>query len=853
MYAECKFKVSEVLGRKLTDREAEQMTESIRQAMTRLRHSDPEWGRKNKWERVSAAAKEVAKTYQVNARQRKAALQKQVIAQAECLRQYSRLGTDEDTHAFSAVAQMLNLAWKRSNGVANEYLSQMLDTINGMKGRIFGMVEDANDVRDFVREAFGERTGNEEVHKAWLAFSKTSNEMRERLVANGVDIGKIGYGYIPQSHDSWRVREAAKVLGADKNGVNNVQAWVDFIKPLLDRDKYTNDNGNVMTDDELDAVLRATYMDIVTGGNPDPSLSTIAEDASKRMRRPGARRFQSRFLHFKDAGSFIEYESMFGKGSLSGTLIGHVQKMALDIALVENFGPNAGATFDFLKNLAKGEAQNAAATESTMRLSSKFSDVGLDAIWANLTGETGQTAINHELRAEFFQGFRNLNVIGKLGKAFIASFSDIPSYFVATGFNRMSFMQGLKFLPLAYGKGWKEYATRMGIMSEGMVSDFNRWSGENLTEGWTGKLANLTMKASFLTQFTDATRRAFSLNMLAAAGKMSRSDWKALDAYDRARLEAAGIDEVDWKIFRLAGAEEHKGVWFLNPQRLRKLNEKTTDEKLVELGFTDPRITRERLREAPAKLLSWVTAESEMASLKPDLISRSMTNLGTQKGSISGEIARSFFLFKGFPIAYMRQHWERAQWLQRHGSRANRIEYLAAMAVTSTVFGALSLQVQNLLNGKDLQDMSDSKFWLAAMTKGGGLGFLGDFIANGLDDNSRYGSWGTIQFLGPIAGDVLEGYDLATSIIDKGLYDKETKPAARALRIVRSHTPFVNMWYTSTILDRAVFNELQDYLSPGYLDRMETRTYNSWGQGYWWRPGEVEPSRAPRMATAPEN
>lgn len=850
MRAECKAKVGEILGRRITNREADDIVENIRNAMSKLSRTNKDWGRMSRNERVTAAAAEVANIYRATAAQKKVATQKQVIAQAECLKQFERLGNEEDIHAFSAVAQILNNTWKRGNGVANEYLSNMLDTINGIGSRFFGLMENAADARDFCREAFGENTGNKAVHQAWLAFDKVANEMRERLVANGVRIGKLDYGYIPQSHDTWRVLKAAKVLG--QKGAKNEDAWVSFIAPLLDRSRYADMDGNPMTDADFHEMLRHSYLDIVTGGNPDPSLSTIAEQASKRFRQGSGQKFESRKLHFKDADSFLAYEEKFGKVSLSGAIIGHVQKMAQDISLVETLGPDAGSTFEFLKNVAAGEAGNARARQGRWRLSSKFSDVGLDAIWKNLTGVANLPALNHELRADFFQGWRNLNVAGKLGKAFISSFSDIPSYFVATKFNRMNFWQGLKFLPLAYGKDWREYATRMGIMAEGMVSDFNRFSGENLAEGWTGKLANATMKASFLTQFTDATRRAFALNMLACVGKMVKKGWGELDAYDRSRLQMAGIDETDWKIFQMAGTEKYKGVSFLNPQRLRELNESTTEQDLVTLGFTDPGVTRERLREAPSKLLSWVVSESEMASLNPDLISRSILNLGTQKGTIAGEIARSFFLFKGFPIAYMRQHWERAQWLNRHAGRVNRAEYVAALAIGSTVFGALSLQVQNLLNGKDMQDMSDSKFWINAMAKGGGLGFLGDFIANGLDDNSRYGAWGTIQFLGPIAGDVLEGYDVMTSLVDEGLYDKDTKPAARAVRIVRSHTPFVNMWYTGTILDRACLNELQDYLSPGYLDRMETRTRNSWGQDYWWRPGESTPDRAPEMAEAPE-
>ena len=113
------------------------------------------------------------------------------------------------------------------------------------------------------------------------------------------------------------------------------------------------------------------------------------------------------------------------------------------------------------------------------------------------------------------------------------------------------------------------------------------------------------------------------------------------------------------------------------------------------------------------------------------------------------------------------------------------------------------------------------------------------------------GAWGLASALGPQASTLVETNDLIHSIVGQGLYDKETKPGARALRLVRSHMPFLNLWYTGTALDRAVMNDLQEYLSPGYTQRMQSRLYRSWGQEFWWGPRDAVPRRAPRMADAP--
>lgn len=854
MRQECLETVSQVMGRRFTNEEGEALVEQIQATMSELRRTDPNFSTKSFDQQVSDAANVIAIQRTQRAARNKERVMLQAIKQNQALTKMDRLAKEEDTHAFKAVGRMMADIDHKAKGIANDYLSDMLDTINGIGSKWFGMIEDPKDVYDFVREAFGQNSGNERAKKAWQAWEKTAESMRLRANANGADIGKLDYGYIPQSHDGWKLLKANKIL--EQKGTNAKDAWIDFISPLLDRSQYVDEYGQVMDDSRYREMLGRIYDTIITNGSTDDDIFTIARNRPEILSR--RQKFPHRKLHFQSPESWIEYESKFAKGSLSTSLVQHVQKMASTIAIMEDWGPEPQATFDLLKFTADQVANNAikqmqeanTATGLRGRVQSmrnaftrnfQYKDsqgvfVDLDQIWSVLTGEAYRVETNKRPLADFMQGWRNLEVAGKLGKAFITSFSDIPTYFIATGFNRMGYMDGLKFLGRAYGKDWKEFAARTGIMAESMISDFNRWAGDNLGENWTGKVANATLRASFLTGFTDATRRAFSLNMMASMGKLAKTDWNSLNAFDRARLESADITMADWQIYQSAGVDTFNGVSFLNPKSIRNLS-----------GFDEL-----AKQQAESKLIAFVVKESEMASLEPDLIIRASTTRGRQKGTAEGEFFRALFLFKSFPFAMMKQHYERAQFLARHGEKGDRLKYLASIVVGTTMFGALSLQVQNLLNGKDLQDTSSREFWLNAFTKGGGFGFLGDFIANQVSENARYGAYSTVQFLGPQASTAFEVLDTITKTTGNVLYDKETKPAASALRILRSHMPFVNMWYTSTAIDRYVMNDIQEYLSPGYLARMERRTYRSWGQGYWWGPRDTAPRRAPRMADQPD-
>lgn len=838
MKQECVDLVSKALGRKISSSQGDEILAAMRARLSSMRRYDPEgWEEKTHDERVRAAAKDIAEYIVRRAEKKKENTLKNAIRQDANLREMERLARDEDIHGYAAVAKILRDVEARTHGVTNEYLVSMLDTLNGIGSKFLGLVEDKADVEAFVREAYGEKTGNERARAAWLAFDETSEKLRLRANEAGADIGKLDYNYLLQSHDWWKLKRAGK------------EKWIEDIYPLLDRDRMVGNDGEPLSSGDLQQLLGASFDNIVSTGNPESNLFEMAENLpSMFAKRAAAKKSPHRGLHFKDADSYLAYERAYGKGSLSGALIGHVSGMARDIAIMETMGPTPLATFTLLKNVAESVSQNARLTEkSSWRLLAKYSDhqgimgVSVDAMWNVLNGSANRAAVNHEGVAGFMSGWRNLEMAGKLGKAFISSFSDIPSYFIATNFNRLPFWQGAKFWVAAYGSDWKDFATRAGIIADSLASDFNRWGSDNIGQGWTAKMANATMKASFLNAFTDATRRAFSLNMMAGLAKMAKRDWAGLDDYDRARLLNAGISERDWGLFHAATPDVHKGIEFLTAPCLKSLRENCPK------GYS-----LSEVEELPSKLLAFIVQEGEMASLNPDLTTRAETTGGLQRGTLDGELRRSLFLFKSFPISMMEKHYRRAAWLARHGSRMDQLQYAAGLTVATTIFGAISLQVQNVLNGKDTQDMTSGQFWFGAMAKGGGLGFIGDYLANGLSEDARYGAMsGLTNFAGPMVGTVVQASDVLTAAAGSAIYDKKTKPAAKALNLVRSHTPFINMWYTSAAIDRAVLNEINEYLSPGYIKRSESRLRRGTGQEFWWRPDELTPSRAPRMADQP--
>ena len=294
------------------------------------------------------------------------------------------------------------------------------------------------------------------------------------------------------------------------------------------------------------------------------------------------------------------------------------------------------------------------------------------------------------------------------------------------------------------------------------------------------------------------------------------------------------------EVFQLANLEEYKGVkTMITRQSIASI----TDKQLSAAGLT----RRDALR-AETRLIPHINSEAHYASLDPTLATRTAQSRGAQKGTGSGEFWCSFMLFKSFPFDMMTRHFRRIEMLGKNGYKAGAVVYGAAILTTTTMLGALSLAAADLLAGRDVKDMTDAKFWGNAVMKGGGLGVFGDMLYNGVFAESQYGSPNVLNFLGPIVGTAFDTWDVAV-----GLYNEETSTEAKALRLVRGNMPFVNVWYVKTVLDHAVLNDLNEFLSPGYFKRQQDRARRTQGQGYWWNPREGLPRRAPRMANMPES
>ena len=357
--------------------------------------------------------------------------------------------------------------------------------------------------------------------------------------------------------------------------------------------------------------------------------------------------------------------------------------------------------------------------------------------------------------------------------------------------------------------------------------------------GWSGKLANSTMRWSLMNAWTDSLRQGFTLTMNAGLAKLARQKWDVLSEFDRVRLQRAGITEADWQAINAVPLAQYNGRELLTPQGIKDAGQP----------------------ELAARIFAFINDEAEMAVLAPDMATRAITTMGGQQaGTFGGEIARTLMQFKSFPIAMITRHWRRM--LEVSGGAdgapmlANRYTYGMALAVTTMGLGAIATQAKQVLAGKDPIDMTDpdtaARFLAKAVVQGGGLSIMGDLFLT--DPSGSFGDQAASAIKNVAGPTVGSAFDLVYKNIAGNVWEaaqgKDTHWQAEAASWVKSNTPGASVWWVKPAIDHGFLNAMNENMSPGYLARRQQRAHKDWEQKFWWAPGAGLPDRAPDLAGA---
>lgn len=827
--AQCIAAMKRAIGRDPTAKELRDIEDRLRANMRELAVRDPvRASSMTARQRLDAAAQLASRQLVAEAAKARQRVAQSIIARQR-LEQYQASHPEgpvqalDDLVAFNprSTAGVMSIE-TRARAIARNAERQLLELWEQGGDRFLGLFENTDGLDALVREIHGEDTGNAAAKQAAAEWHRVAESMRQAYNDAGGEIGRLDDWGMPHHHSAEKVARAGR------------DAWAMETMQLVDRDRYRHEDGRRFNDTEMREFLEAAWLSIASRG-----ANKLEPGAWSGGGMRAKRHAEERQIHFRDAGAWIEYQRRYGDRGVFQVLTGHIRRMAGDLALIEVLGPNPDHTMRWAmdsaqKEIATTQPLEAERTQERLR--------AVDKLYTMVA--TGGEPIADRRIAGAADSLKNILVASRLGSAIISSIGDESTMMLTSKVNGISyarvFANELRALDPTNQQELR-LARRTGLALDTMIGTLSRF-GENDLAQRTGRIANAAMRASGLNAITEARQRAFGVSFMDALGTLTRTrSWAQLHAGDKPILQAKGITDLDWRIWRAAQLEDFgNGNHLLTPEGVSRVDDATIGNLI---GSTDAADIRRARRDAVIRLIGVTAEEVDMAVINPGIRDRARAALGQQRGTLRGELVRSVFLFKSFPLAMIARHWGRAATMSR-GSRAG---YIAALLASTTVLGALAVQVSEIVNGRDPKAMDNRRFWVASLLKGGSLGIYGDFM---FSSASQHGGSAIGTLMGPAVGLLEEAGNLTQGNMIELMQGKDPKWEAEALKFIKGITPGSSLWYAKAALDHLVFQQLQEHYSPGYLGRMKRRARTEFDQEYFWEPGDTSPDRFPNLERA---
>lgn len=450
-----------------------------------------------------------------------------------------------------------------------------------------------------------------------------------------------------------------------------------------------------------------------------------------------------------------------------------------------------------------------------------------DAMWDVMRG-SANTPVNSRF-ANTLQSARNLVSAAALGSAQISAISDIAFGKIARKFVGLEKAGSLRVVSdtfRMFSPKNRMEAVRAGLMLDSAIHVMHsqaRYVGAIHATSVTGFLADRVIGLQGLSAWTQAGKHAFGMAMMAELGDRVGLALDALPEALRNTLQRHGITATEWDRMRTTALyQPQEGVTFLRANEI----ERYADRDLAE------------------KYQMMILRETRFAVPEGTVRSQSILRSG-RPGTFVGELTRNFAQFKSFGVAVVLLHGGRVAREIGANRGAKGARYAGSMLITGMMLGALALQLKEILFGRDPRNMKSAGFWGAALLQGGGMGIYGDFLFSGVN---RFGGGLASTVAGPLVGKFDKARDFGIGNPLQVGDGEKTNAGREAVGLLRDWTPGGTLWFARLAYERTVLDQLQQMLDPqarAAFRRKVTQRRNTYGNDFWWRPGETSPRRPP--------
>lgn len=695
----------------------------------------------------------------------------------------------DDKARYSPVELRARAVKVRVNGMIDQMLADLRKTV-------LGKVRDPVLEDDIVRALNGEAVANGSAKEMADALHGALDYMRQRFNMAGGHIPKMEGYDLPHRWSAEQLRAVP------------FDQWLGDILPALDRQRMIDrDTGLPFADEKLRTALQGVYDTIRTEGWSSRKAGAIGASSIAN------RHADERFLHFRTADDWLRINDKYGEAGAFDTVMGHIDVMSREIAAMEILGPNPEATVRFLGDTIIKEAQTKG--DGAAINSAKAAAAQTRLLWDEYAGRNA-APVNERL-ARNFGTVRAVQTSAKLGSAILSAVGDFAMTAMTRRFNGMPVTSMLGDYLRLMRPGSKDdmmLALHMGAAADewaDMAASMNRLTGEELTGEFAQRLANGTLRLSGLSRHTMALRATHARLVSGMITREADKGFSKLDPDFRAMLDRYGIGAGEWDVVRKTPLKQERGAGWILPDQI-------SDQRVGD------------------KVLEMIQSETDFAVPTVDLRTRTTVNSIGQRGTWTGEIARSAFLFKSFGLTVINLHGRRM--LDMDGWSAAR--YAAGLTVATTMAGALAVQMKELQKGRDPAPMQSPAFWGKAMLQGGGWGIFGDFIGS---SESRFGGGLASTLAGPGVQTASNVADLTVGNSMKLMRGDDTDFWPDTLRIMRQEVPVLSsLWYAKPIYDRLILNHLDRMIDPDHDANVArlVRKAEDQGTGYYLPPDPAD-------------
>lgn len=701
--------------------------------------------------------------------------------------------------------------------VRGQLFAMFEDVLDHFNKGAFGIQKGKASLPNIVREVFGVNTGDQSAKEFALAWAKVQDTAVDLFNQAGGSLRKLDR-YLPNPGQN-----AAKLMRA------GLPRWSQVMKKTLDWGRMRFPDGSIIDPAQYDDVLKNVYDTLTTNGT-----SKIDPGAFRGQGHAvGNHLNQHRFLILKDADAWLQVQQEFGDGTIFDVFAHHLTAMSHSIAMVDVFGPNPQAGFanlraEVLKQAASQGGKVRADAEGVLK---NVAEPMFDAVSRANPMDPESTL------GTMVTSTSNVLMSAQLGSAtLIAAPGDFMQSVAVRALHHMGLFDGVgTYLKALVGAPeQKALMLQSGFVSDEAISSVyatTRFSGL-ATQGpaTSRRIADTVMRLNLLQGHTTAARWTMQAELMGLMARSRQTPFQELPF--RQFLESSGVTVADWDAFRaIAPHTPRPGVELLQPIDILKSNipdKQRLYQKLQGMVFD---FSRTGVPDA--------TVEAAI-SLK-----------GTSRAdTVPGAILHSFSMYKNFPVSFMMIYGRLAMNTQTAGGR---LAFLAGLGAATTLVGALGVQMREITQGRDPMPMNSPAFIGKAMMAGGGLSIWGDFLFGGIN---QYGGGPKDMIAGPLVqfagdttqlalGDVFQWASMAGSLTDK---EFKSTTAAKAVEWVKRYGPGTSLWWARLALERAVFDRLSELADPRAYDKQRAkikRQKTTYGNGYWFAPGERTPSRGP--------